>query len=428
MADNSNAARRRAKRSSRPDATTRPADDDAVASAADGAPDDAAAIIPDHAAATAQEGTEAPDVEAAAADDARGDAEADPPADAEPQVDADTEHSGADDATPADSDDAAEAAAQDADGSTPATDPDATTAWPVDGEPAYVASEAMAPSSLWSTPIATVPANPDPSTSLPWLQARAPGATTCPFLRAVGADDILGFPVEAPDAINRCAALREPVPQSLRQQELVCLTSAHVNCPRYLRGATLVSPVATPRVRSKAVLTPAISVSLIILALSFGASVAFGLANGGLVLPSSALAGLATPSATAVAAAPSTGPSTGPSIAVATTPPSVAPSAAPTTQPSTGAIPSGSPGPAPSPKPTAKPSATPKLPSPRAAQLKRCPNKPNCWIYTIHSGDNLFSIAKYFGVPLRKVKALNAWTRTESLRAGRKLILPNPTR
>ena len=46
-------------------------------------------------------------------------------------------------------------------------------------------------------------------------------------------------PVEVPDAVNRCAALGESVPQSLRQQELVCLTSAHVNCPRYLRGTSL---------------------------------------------------------------------------------------------------------------------------------------------------------------------------------------------
>ena len=37
-------------------------------------------------------------------------------------------------------------------------------------------------------------------------------------------------------------------PQSLRQQELVCLTTGHVNCPRYLRGAVGRSPRRRPPV------------------------------------------------------------------------------------------------------------------------------------------------------------------------------------
>ena len=64
-----------------------------------------------------------------------------------------------------------------------------------------------------------------------------PTPAVCPFLRAIDEDGALGLPVETPDPANRCAALPEPVPQSLRQQELVCLASGHVNCPRYLRGA-----------------------------------------------------------------------------------------------------------------------------------------------------------------------------------------------
>ncbi len=94
---------------------------------------------------------------------------------------------------------------------------------------------------LWESPDGT------PTASLPWLQARSPDDRICPFLRAVAADDHLGFPVESPDAANRCASMHEAVPQSLRQQELVCLTSNHVNCPRYLRGAAetaAVVPVA----------------------------------------------------------------------------------------------------------------------------------------------------------------------------------------
>ena len=43
-------------------------------------------------------------------------------------------------------------------------------------------------------------------------------------------------------------------------------------------------------------------------------------------------------------------------------------------------------------------------------------------------GDNLFSIANYFGVSLEAVYDRNPWTRTSSLRAGQELRLPPPTR
>jgi LysM repeat protein len=46
----------------------------------------------------------------------------------------------------------------------------------------------------------------------------------------------------------------------------------------------------------------------------------------------------------------------------------------------------------------------------------------------VRSGDNLVSIARYFGVPLETVYRLNPWTRTSGLRAGQELILPPPTR
>jgi LysM repeat protein len=291
-------------------------------------------------------------------------------------------------------------------------------------------SEADAATTLWASPV------PEPSTWLPWLQARSPDDRICPFLRAVADDDSLGFPVESPDPANRCAAMHEAVPQSLRQQELVCLTATHVNCPRYLRGAVVASEVAAPRVRTKAVLTPAISASLIILALSFGASVVFGLANGGLTMPSNGMPSEPAASASAVAAGPSaaatTGPTRSPAPSVApSAPPAVAsasPSILPSPSASASATPTPTPAPTPSPSSTAVARATPIPTSGRYKLLKPCPDKPDCWIYTIRSGDNLYSIAKYFGVPLSKVKALNAWTKTESLRAGKKLILPPPTR
>jgi LysM repeat protein len=46
----------------------------------------------------------------------------------------------------------------------------------------------------------------------------------------------------------------------------------------------------------------------------------------------------------------------------------------------------------------------------------------------IRGGDNLYSIAHYFGVSLDSVYRLNPWARTTPLRAGQELILPTPTR
>ena len=57
---------------------------------------------------------------------------------------------------------------------------------------------------------------------------------------------LLGPPVEAPDPANRCVAVGAPTPQSARQQELVCLTSGHGNCPRYLRGALVAADARRP--------------------------------------------------------------------------------------------------------------------------------------------------------------------------------------
>jgi LysM repeat protein len=243
--------------------------------------------------------------------------------------------------------------------------------------------------------------------------------TICPFLRSVDDHGALGDPIQAPDPANRCAALAEAVPQSLRQQELVCLTSGHTSCPRYLRGAIVEADAPVERSVMAPRLTPATIAALALLAAAFSASVMFTFARGGLDLPT---AGGSSPASTAsaIAEVPSVAPSAAPSVDV-----SESPSSTPLPIPSTTTSPSPTASPTPSLSQVATPTVAPT--SDRYALLKPCLDTPDCWIYVVRSGDNLFSIANYFGVPLATVKALNPWT-ADGLRAGRDLILPPPTR
>ena len=243
----------------------------------------------------------------------------------------------------------------------------------------------------------------------------------CPFLRATDEDDALLAPVAAPDPANRCAALREAVPQSLRQQELVCLTSGHVNCPRYLRGSM---GAVEPRTveRGERTVTPATVGALVAFAAAFVLSVAFVVANGGLVLTAAATR---PPGAGNSAAGDSPAPTASVTMG-STAPGSTAPPVARTPTP----VGAGSPAPlaTSSSTPPAGTTATPPPSSTRYALLKACPDAPDCWIYVIRSGDNLSSIANYFGVRLQTVQTLNPWVSSIQLRAGQQLRMPPPTR
>lgn len=239
----------------------------------------------------------------------------------------------------------------------------------------------------------------------------------CPFLRSVERGT-LGDPFPIPDEANRCTALGDAAPQSLRQQEHACLVSAHVNCPRFVRGVLTVEPTA-PASGARRQLTPAIVAALIVLAASFALSIGFVVANGGMDLPiaesadSPVASGAPSPAESSGSVDASAGPaaSTQPSAAV---PPSAGPSAAVT--------------PTPSAAPTPATPSTPRPTSDRYALLTPCADGSACWIYVIRSGDNLVSIARYFGVPLEVVYDLNPWTRTTKLVAGQALRLPPPTR
>jgi hypothetical protein len=194
----------------------------------------------------------------------------------------------------------------------------------------------------------------------------------CPFLRAVN-DGQLADPIRWPDQANACTALGDAAPQSLRQQEYACLASAHVNCPRFVRGVHLMVETAPNPADSGLRLTPAILGALLVLAASFALSVGFVVANGGMDLPAAS----ASPQAGIESAAPSPAISTAP---VASEPPaeSAAPSVEPSAQASVEAA-----------------TATPTTPAARHRQdgdtrpssidtpCSSPADEPDCWIYTV---------------------------------------------
>jgi len=260
-----------------------------------------------------------------------------------------------------------------------------------------------------------------------------PGQTippTCPFFRSVAVDGALRPPIEAPDGANRCAAFGAPRQQSPLQQELVCLTAGHVDCPRYLQGSVRVREEAARREWRRRFTRPTIGALLFVLVCA-GASFAFVLTRGGLLLPAAPAGAEPTASTPLVAAVPDATPS----LAVTPAPPTLAPTPRPTERPPTApptAAPAPDPTPAPTPRPTQPPPppVTPTQPPPssRYALLDRCPDRPDCWIYTVRAGDNLWSIGNYFGHTLETIYRLNPSTRTEPIRVGQQLILPPPTR
>ena len=256
--------------------------------------------------------------------------------------------------------------------------------------------------------------------------ATAPGVEpwVCPFLRAPDARGVLGAPVGLPDPSNHCVALGDAAPQSLRQQEYACLASAHVNCPRFIRGVQVVTETPPVPIRTGLPVTPAIIAALLVLAGSFALSIGFVVANGGMDLEAAAST---DPRASVPATAPSPAPSAAPAVASDPAPATAEPSAEPSASASID-VATARPGATESATPSPSAEPTPRPSSDRYALLSPCPDAADCWIYVIRTGDNLVSIARYFGVPLDDVTRLNPWTRTTQLVAGQELRLPPPTR
>lgn len=244
---------------------------------------------------------------------------------------------------------------------------------------------------------------------------RSPLEAVCPFLRAADGDTFTP-PGSRPDARHRCLALAAPLTPGLLQQELLCLDSAHPDCPRYRQGlAAARTDLGLGAAGSRASASVRVAAALVAVVAVLVLAAFF--LSGGLRLPVSSSP---TPSLVAAASAsPTSTPSPTPSPTFASTP---SPSPTPTSPPS--------PTPSPSAPPTASPTRTPTASTsdPRYAGLARCPAPQTCYIYIAKSYSTVYSIAAYFHTTVATIDRLNPQIdpRTQGIHSGEPVKIPPP--
>ncbi len=278
-----------------------------------------------------------------------------------------------------------------------------------------------------------------PNRFRPWADTAqpGPGPMRCHFLRSVGPDGRLAEAQKTAVPTHRCAAFGDPLPLSLRQQELVCLQRVHVSCPRYVRGTLLAnenqSVASSKEQRSGGIPVLTIAgVGLVILALGV-------LLTAGLGLPP--FAGSAPASKPVVAVASASASASRTPTATLTAPPSASPVAQNSASARASAVPTTAPTPTPTPTPTPAPTAAPTSSWPPGATASRmdllvpCTGQANCWVYTVRAAgdnggtvnDNVAGIARFFGVDAQAIYTLNPGS-SSGITPGHKLKIPPPTR
>ena len=298
-------------------------------------------------------------------------------------------------------------------------------------QPELIGAEPPAPQSDFGG--ATVPA---------WTGSGA-GASAperCKFLRTIGSDGKLSDAGREAVPTHRCAAFGDPLPLSLRQQELVCLQTVHVSCPRYMRGTLLAEESAaaeaekTPRAQM-----PWLTIAGLVLIALVGLVAIISMAG---LLPGTGNGPAPTSSQVAVVPSDTASASEAqsPSAVVAESPtPVVTQSLSPSATPTVRATPSPTSRPTPTPSPTPKPTASwpPGATASRMNLLTPCVGQSNCWVYTVRSGaqngspghtnDTVSGVANFFGVSASQIYSMNPWARS-GITPGQKLKIPNPTR
>ena len=242
-----------------------------------------------------------------------------------------------------------------------------------------------------------------------WAESQAgAGPVRCHFLRSVGADGKLADPQKSAVPTHRCAAYGDPLPLSLRQQELVCLQRVHVSCPRYVRGTVLANEN-----ESEPVVAEHSSGGIPVLTMA-----GVGLVAAAVLILLGGFLG--------VGPLGGSSPATHAPISQAAATPSDTATAEPTATPTA------------TPRPTS--SWPPGATASRMKYLVKCSGQTNCWVYTVRSGkappagngsgtnDNLAGVAKFFGVQASDIQTLNGMGKSTTITVGQKLKIPNPTR